>query len=72
MKITLQNAGPVLFADLNVVGAAVKIILAGGHKLTEPEMKRASGASYHLWKSKGDAITALVVNFEAVPEIVGE
>lgn len=60
MNLTIQNAGPVLAADLNVLGAAVKIILAGGSSLNETEMKRASGASYHLWKSKGEAITELV------------
>jgi hypothetical protein len=71
MNLTIQNAGPVLAADLNVLGAAVKIILAGGSELSEAEMKRASGASYHLWKSKGDAIRALVESLEAVPEPSG-
>lgn len=71
MKLNMHNAGPVLSADLNVLGAAVKIILAGGSELSEAEMKRASGASYHLWKSKGDAIRALVENLEAVPEPSG-
>lgn len=60
MNLNIQNAGPVMTADLNVLGAAVKIILAGGSRLNETEMKRASGASYHLWKSKGDAISELV------------
>ena len=71
MNLSIHNAGPVLSADLNVLGAAVKIILAGGSELSEAEMKRASGASYHLWKSKGDAIRALVENLEAVPEPSG-
>lgn len=60
MNLNIHNAGPVMTADLNVLGAAVKIILAGGSELSEAEMKRASGASYYLWKSKGDAITGLV------------
>lgn len=60
MSLHIHNAGPVMAADLNVLGAAVKIILAGGSCLTEMEMKRASGASYHLWKSKGDVISELV------------
>jgi len=60
MNLNITNAGPVMAADLNVLGAAVKIILAGGSGLSETEMKRASGASYHLWKSKGDAIVDLV------------
>lgn len=71
MNLNIHNAGPVLSADLNVLGAAVKIILAGGSELSEAEMKRASGASYHLWKSKGEAIRALVENLEAVPEPSG-
>lgn len=71
MNLNIHNAGPVLSADLNVLGAAVKIILAGGSELSEAEMKRASGASYHLWKSKGDAIRSLVENLEAVPEPSG-
>lgn len=71
MNLKIQNAGPVMTADLNVLGAAVKIILAGGSSLNETEMKRASGASYHIWKSKGDAIRALVENLEAVPEPSG-
>jgi len=60
MNLNITNAGPMISADLNVLGAAVKIILAGGSGLSETEMKRASGASYHLWKSKGDAIVDLV------------
>lgn len=64
MKLAIQNTGPALAADLNVLGAAVKILLAGGSRLTEPEMKRASNASYHLWSAKGDAIRDLVAKLE--------
>lgn len=71
MRLLIHNAGPVMAADLNVLGAAVKIILAGGSELSEVEMKRASGASYHLWKSKGDAIRALVESLGAGPELSG-
>lgn len=60
MNLNITNAGPMISADLNVLGAAIKIILAGGSELSEAEMKRASGASYHLWKSKGGAIRDLV------------
>ena len=62
--MNIQNVAPVLAADLNVLGAAVKIILAGGSCLSEVQMKRASGSSYYLWKSKGDAIRTLVVELE--------
>ncbi len=65
MTITIANLGPLAVASLNVVGAAVKIRLAGGSSLTEQEMKRASGASYHLWSAKGAEIKALVDEMEA-------
>ena len=71
MSLNIHNAGPVMAADLNVLGAAVKIMLAGGSRLSETEKKRASGASYHLWKMKGAAICALVENLEAVPSPSG-
>lgn len=71
MNLTTLNAGPVMASDLNVLGAAIKILLAGGSALSEAEMKRASGASYHLWNAKGDAIRSLVESLEAVPEPSG-
>ncbi len=71
MNLSIENAGPVFAADLNVLGAAVKILLAGGSDLSDVEMKRASGASYHLWQAKGDVIRALVEDMEAVPEPSG-
>ncbi len=58
--LTIPNTGPIIAAELNVLGAAVKILAAGGPDLNENEMKRACGASYHLWKSKGVAIRELV------------
>lgn len=60
MIIEIKNAGPVITADLNVLGAAIKIIVAGGSALSEGEMKRASGASYYLWNTKGDVIADMV------------
>lgn len=65
MNLSINNPAPFLAADLNVIGAAVKIAFAGGSNLSEDEMKRASGASYHLWKSKGSAIRELVRSIEA-------
>lgn len=67
MSLHIYNAGPVMASDLNVLGAAVKILVAGGSTLSEPEMKRASGASYHLWRSKGEAIRSLVESLETAP-----
>lgn len=60
MSVSMQNVGAVMAADLNVLGAAIKILLAGGSALSAAELRRASGASYYLWASKGDAILALV------------
>lgn len=64
MSVSMQNVGAVMAADLNVLGAAIKILLAGGSALSEAELRRASGASYYLWASKGDAILALVRTLE--------
>lgn len=58
--VKIDNTGPVMAADLNTLGAAVKILAAGGPDLSESEMKRACGASYHLWQKKGAAIRELV------------
>jgi len=69
MSLHIHNAGPVMAADLNALGAAIKIIVAGGEGLSEVEMKRASGASYYLWKSKGNAIRALVAALAAPPSV---
>jgi hypothetical protein len=72
MRLTINNAAAVMKADLHVLGAAVKIIVAGGSGLSEAEMKRASATSYHLWKTKGEAITDLVKDLEAAPEPSGQ
>jgi len=64
VKLNSENPGAIMMAELNVLGAAVKIILAGGAGLTEDQAKRASGASYHLWKAKSDTINSLVSDLE--------
>lgn len=70
MKVDIENMGSAMAADLNVLGAAVKVLLVGGSSLNEAQMKRACGASYHLWKSKGGAIVELVRDMENADEKV--
>ena len=68
MSLHIHNAATLMAVDLNVLGAAVKIALAGGSALSEQQMRRASGASWHLWNAKGDAICHLVRILEAQSE----
>jgi len=72
MILSIKNASPVMKADLIVLGAAVKILLAGGSDISGAEMKRASGSSYYLWKTKGEEITALVRDLEAAQAPSGQ
>lgn len=58
--ITITNPGPIMAAELPTVGAAIRILVAGGSKLTEGEMQRASGATQYVWNSKGRDIMDLV------------
>lgn len=68
MKLNFDKTGPILMADLNVLGAAVRIIMAGGSDLSETEMKRVSGATHYLWQAKGGSIVELVRALETAPE----
>lgn len=58
--LIIENPAMILPHDLNVTGAAIRILIAGGPALSDAEMKRASGCSYHLWKTKGAEIRDLV------------
>lgn len=66
MNFEIHNCNRLLGAELHVAGAAVKILIAGGSSLSEDEMRRASGATYYLWKEKGAQIRSLVDELEAV------
>lgn len=68
MILEIQNARPALTADLQVVGAAVRILVAGGSTLSEKEARRASGASPYLWRTRGRQILSLVQEMEAADE----
>lgn len=64
MKLTIENAKPVLSADHVVLGAVVKIIAAGGARLDKDAQRRASGLSDYNWSRKGSEVLALVVEMD--------
>jgi hypothetical protein len=63
--IIINNVGPALAADLSILGAAVKILLAGGSDLSSDQMQRVCGASRYLWQMRGPEIAALVLDLES-------
>lgn len=67
MKLTIQNATPVLSADHVVLGAVVKIIAAGGARLDKDAQRRASGLSDYNWSKKGGDVLELVSAMDASP-----
>jgi len=71
MNLTLHNAQPALAADHQVLGAAIKILIAGGGALGDEGMRRASGVSAFVWTRKGDDILALVAALEKPTAQVG-
>lgn len=60
MKLTIENAKPILSADHVVLGAVVKIIAAGGSRLDRDAQRRASGLSDYNWQRKGGEVLDLV------------
>lgn len=60
MKLTLNNAQPALAADHAALGAAIKIIVAGGSDLSPEAQKRASGLTDYNWTRKGNEVLRLV------------
>jgi hypothetical protein len=68
MQVTIEHAAPLIAADLNVAGAAVKVLIAGGSALNEQQARKASGASAYLWREKGGAIMSLVSEIEATAD----
>lgn len=63
--LTISNTLPVLSADPTTLGAAIKIMIAGGSSLDKDGMRQASGTSPHVWTRKRDGIVALVRALEA-------
>lgn len=64
-QIKIENPGPVIAADLIALGAAVKLVMAGGSDLSDTEARRAIGGSYHVWRKHGPDIRALAKVLEA-------
>ena len=55
MSITIQNPTPAIAADPRILGSALKIIIAGGARLSPDEARRASGLSDYHWRTyEGD------------------
>lgn len=59
MQLVIENARPAIAADNLVLGAAVKIIMAEADLRDVDAIKRACGASPHVWRQHGDAIQSL-------------
>jgi len=64
MNLSIDNTTPALSADHQSLGAAVKILIAGGSALGDEGMRRASGVSAYVWTRKGEDILALVTALE--------
>lgn len=65
MSLELQNTVPALSASHDVLGAAIKILIAGGSEIGEKGMRQASAASPHMWTRKRKEIVELVKALEA-------
>ena len=64
MRLIINNPQPIIPADARKVGAAIKIILAGGSNLAEQKAARASGLSAYVWSQDGAEILDLVKQME--------
>ncbi len=64
MNLTINNVVPMFSADPTALGAAIKIIVAGGSTLDDDAQRRASGCSPHVWTRKREETIRLVLDFE--------
>ena len=64
MMLVLENTQPIIAADARVVGAAVKILVAGGTTLDADDIERASGVTSWVWGNYGIAILSMVALLE--------
>lgn len=60
MSLTIKNNQFLIAADPVVVGAAVKILNAGGSSLNAAEQFQASGVSKFVWTERATKITNLL------------
>lgn len=65
MRLTIENALPILTADALIAGAAVKVLMAGGSELTDDRAYIAAQLSPYLWTRHASAVMDLVGRLEA-------
>lgn len=60
MALAIRDTRPIISGDYRVVGAALKIVVAGGSALDTESLKRASGMSPWVWQRLAPAIKKTV------------
>lgn len=64
MSIEIKNPGAALAAETHILGAAIKVMVAGGSKLSSEETRRTGAISYYLWHNRRQDIEDLVRKLE--------
>jgi hypothetical protein len=64
MDLTIQNANTLAALDHKLVGVAVKILAAGGSRLSGADMARAAGATDYWWRDNNSKARRLVKALE--------
>jgi len=64
MHLSIFNTQPLISADTVTVGAAIKVLVAGGSKITEEQARRAAFLSKYLWLQHKDEILSMVKQLE--------
>ena len=60
MALTIHNTSAIIAGDPRTIGAAIKIVLAGGTNLDTDQKFRVSGLSSFVWSSEAPSILRLV------------
>ena len=66
MQIRINNANQLVGAETKLVGAAVKIVVAGGSRLPIAQQEVAAGLTGYTWDKDASAVRRLVKLIEAV------
>jgi len=64
MHLSIFNTQPLIPAEPLLAGAAIKVMLAGGTKITLDQARRGSGLSKFLWLKHQDEILEMVKALE--------
>lgn len=64
MEFKIDDTRPIISANYRVVGAALKILVAGGAALDDESRARASGMTAWVWERQNDSIMRLVERLE--------